>query len=274
MIEELHEEDYDWHEEQSQWMLEDLSSTASSFVQVNDTEGAGIATATDPTYVGEIAPKRNYMQHYPWWEINKKTEDEDYLVRTRMKKRSGEALLVDPGSPNNLVGDQWSMKQAAACREHGGTPPSYSQLNTPLEVGGVGTGTQSAHREVKHHVSFDNGTEAFYVAPELPNSSTPALLGQRSLKRNRTVLDCYNNRMYQVGPGGYKIALSLGSRTFDLEESHSGHLMLPCSSFKKNAHGKKPTQHMQTEEVEKADTTTKTTTVHIESEAEEVPIQM
>eukprot|EP00973_Karenia_brevis_P044642 6182743-Karenia_brevis.AAC.1 len=37
--------------------------------------------------------------------------------------------------------------------------------------------------------------------------------------------------MYQLGPGGYKIMLSPGTRTYELEESHAGHLMLPCSRF-------------------------------------------
>eukprot|EP00973_Karenia_brevis_P014846 2028045-Karenia_brevis.AAC.1 len=37
--------------------------------------------------------------------------------------------------------------------------------------------------------------------------------------------------MHQVGPGGYKILLSPGTRAYELEESHAGHLMLPCSRF-------------------------------------------
>eukprot|EP00973_Karenia_brevis_P018152 2492520-Karenia_brevis.AAC.1 len=48
--------------------------------------------------------------------------------------------------------------------------------------------------------------------------------------------------MHQVGPGGYKILLSPGTRTYELEESHTGHLMLPCSRFQ--GHPKQPTEFL------------------------------
>ena len=121
---------------------------------------------------------------------------------------------------------------AALSRAAGQQGPNYADMPTALEVGGVGTGSQVARREVSHHIQFDNGQRAVYKAPELPSSSVPALLGQSVLRKQRALLDCFNGRMFCVGPGGYRLHLSPGSQIHELERSPAGHLMLACSSFK------------------------------------------
>ena len=80
-----------------------------------------------------------------------------------------------------------------------------------------------------HHLSLGNGRIDKYVAPELPNSSTPALLGGDTLKELGAVIDPRNRKLFLWGPGGYEITLSPGSEAYDLEDSQKGHLMLPCS---------------------------------------------
>ena len=140
-------------------------------------------------------------------------------------------MLVDPGSPENLCGDEWSHRQQLAAQEAGRPLATYTELPRPLTVGGVGTGTQSATHAVRVQLGMPGGKEGTYEAPELPNSSTPALLGQKSLKRFRSLIDCYNKQLFHIGPGGYHLQLSPGSAQHQLEESHAGHLMLPCSEF-------------------------------------------
>jgi len=110
-------------------------------------------------------------------------------------------------------------------------------------MGGIGTGTQTAYQTGLHSIGLSDGTEAIFESPVLPNSGTPALLGQKSLKKMQAVLDCYNNKLYRIGPGGYKMQLSPGSVTYDLEESHSGHLMLPCSRFTRRPDQQQEVQH-------------------------------
>ena len=158
-------------------------------------------------------------------------DGEAFLVRTRMATAQGVALLVDPGSPENLCGDQWSNEMQQAALAANRQPIKYSDLARPLEVGGIGSGTQSAYKSGVHSIGLPDGTDANYESPILPNSGTPALLGQKSLKKMRCLLDCYTNKLYRLGPGGYKIELSPGSVCYPLEESHAGHLMLPCSRF-------------------------------------------
>ena len=183
---------------------------------------------------GETSMKSLSLFHFPWWRVDATENpgpDGHYLIRTRMKDKPGEALLVDPGSPENLCGDEWSKRQQEEARKAGRPNAVYTPLPRQLEVGGVGTGTQIATRSVKVHLGLQGGKEGTYEAPELPNSSTPALLGQRSLRKARTLLDCFNNKMYCIGSGGYRLHLSPGSEMYQLEESCAGHLMLPCSQF-------------------------------------------
>ena len=72
-----------------------------------------------------------------------------------------------------------------------------------------------------------------FQAPVLTESDVPALLGIRTLKTRRAVIDCFTGRMYLIGAGGYKLKLSPGSRELNLEASHSGHWLLPCTDWPK-----------------------------------------
>ena len=51
----------------------------------------------------------------------------------------------------------------------------------------------------------------------------------------RALIDVYNKRMMWIGPGGYKITLSPGSKVLPLENAPSGHLLLPCTEWQKAA---------------------------------------
>ena len=150
---------------------------------------------------------------FPWWRIEQleaaaPDADHSYLVKTRMKNKDGEALLVDPGSLGNLTGDEWSKRMAASAQRHGRAGPREIPLDNVLEVGGVGNGSQQAKVAHRHELMMEGGRPATYEAPVLPNSSVPALLGRSTLKAQRCLLDCYNNQLYRIGPGGYTLQLS------------------------------------------------------------------
>jgi hypothetical protein len=183
------------------------------------------------------SPERtSSLWNFPWWRIGATEEaTENYLVETRMKNREGEALLIDPGSPDNLCGDEWSERMRTAAVRAGRPNTTSFPMQNPLEVGGIGTGTQTATQKVVHRIGLANGREANYETPVLPRSGTPALLGQRSLRKLRALIDCFTGRLYFIGPGGYQIKVSPGSETHELVESHAGHLMLPCSEFQDNS---------------------------------------
>ena len=99
-----------------------------------------------------------------------------------------------------------------------------------MVISGIGTGSQDATHEVLHSVGLESGDD-LCRASELPNSSTPAILGQNSLDERRCIIDCKNHRMYEVGPGGYEIKLSPGSMMYPLKISKEAQLMLPCAEW-------------------------------------------
>ena len=146
----------------------------------------------------------------------------------------GAALLVDTGSPDNLCGDAFTKKVTEINLQVGRKPPEHVET-PPFRVGGVGNGTNTATKRVTTEIGIDHERNGMYTAPELPNSRVPGLLGRRSMKMNRVLIDCFNNRFFAIGQGGYVLKLSPGSTTADLQESEAGHLMLPCSNFAPNA---------------------------------------
>ena len=70
-----------------------------------------------------------------------------------------------------------------------------------------------------------------YKAPVLAGSPIPALWGLRSLQEHRALIDTFNNKLIEVGPGGYELKLSPGSIIHNLIRAPSGHLILPITEY-------------------------------------------
>ena len=158
-----------------------------------------------------------------------------YLVK--MAGRNDERLLVDPGSPDNLVGENWSWRMEQLSKQAGHGPAVRSAIPA-VTVGGVGKKAQSVTNKVVHRIALDSGEHGTYEAPEIKDSDVPALLGMRALTKHKALIDVGTRRLYFVGQGGYKLQLSPGSQVHDLVLSTNGHLMLPCSAFEKARQGK------------------------------------
>ena len=152
-----------------------------------------------------------------------------YLASVKLPH--GTSLLIDTGSPGNITSDGWSQDHAQELQRAGMPNPSYTERTKPMVCSGIGHGTQEAYYDVTHPICLGAGRLDQYVAPELPDARTPALLGQRSMKKLRCLIDTFTGKLFLVGPGGYEIRLSPGSEVHGLEESPAGHLMLPCSRF-------------------------------------------
>ncbi|CAK0883471.1 unnamed protein product, partial [Prorocentrum cordatum] len=163
-----------------------------------------------------------------------------FLEATRIDGK--ECLLIDPGAYDNLVGDRWVMRMAAlakrACLE-----PTQRRMDQSIGVEGVGTNAQIAKEEVTMPgaAKDERGKvhQISYKAPVVPDSDIPALWGKRSLKHNRAVVDMINNKLYLCGPGRVQFTPPPGALTFNLEDSRSGHLLLPISHFFGNGKDKK-----------------------------------
>jgi hypothetical protein len=84
---------------------------------------------------------------------------------------------------------------------------------------------------VRMPVAVSTGEMGTFSAPVIPNSNVPALLGMKTLKKWRAMIDVVEKKLYLMGPGSVKVTCPPGSRVYDLQESPSGHLMLPVSCF-------------------------------------------
>ena len=184
---------------------------------------------------------------YPSWvAVPTKSPDESaypvgesFAVKTRSNQPGQVSLLIDTGSPTNIMSSMFHDELQEAAQAHGVKGPQKRQRKQPLRIGGIGSGTQQADEDAKFNIGINQRLNRYesvlnfaeFAAPVLPNSDIPGIIGQNSLKQNRVILDCFNLRMYTIGPGDCAIEMPPGSEMYDLVESRDGHLMLPCDVF-------------------------------------------
>lgn len=125
--------------------------------------------------------------------------------------------LVDPGSVGNLGGDRWA-RDCARAAINAGRRPSENQRARPVNVTGVGHGSQECSHNCKLPVMlrrFDGPhTEGTFEAPIVPNSDLPGLLGLQSMRNARAVLDFTTLRLHLCGPADPTVQLHPGSESY------------------------------------------------------------
>ena len=177
------------------------------------------------------SPYRNF-ESFPWWA---------YSVLPRSPDFS--SILVDPGAYTNLVGEAWVQEMAAKCGEHN-LAPTQRRLANPLQVQGVGHGSQRAEYAVTMPVGFgcrQDGVETIarhhFEAPVITQGGRhlPALLGLKSLREKSAVLVMGQGEedLLLILPGeqGMNLQPSPGSVIYPLTTAPSGHLLLRCDRF-------------------------------------------
>ena len=130
--------------------------------------------------------------YYPIFKKNDQTAS--YLVKTELPD-GRLSIIVDPGAWTNLAGGNWirNMKDRAL---KNGRKHAQTQLQKPLEVQGVGQGIQKAiwnvHMPIAVKDQDGKHVENTFEVPALEGqdgASVPALLGMRSMRRKKAVLD-------------------------------------------------------------------------------------
>ena len=151
-----------------------------------------------------------------------------------------QGLLIDPGAWSNLAGEIWIQKMARKALD-AGLKVGQNKLDKPLNVAGVGNGTNNAQWETQVPIALNNAdgnvTMHAYNAPTVggEGKGLPALLGLQSMSRQNSVLEMAPGQEFLTlpGPGGYTINWSPGTTRHKLEKAPSGHLILPCDEYHK-----------------------------------------
>ena len=158
-----------------------------------------------------------------------------YHTETRLKDGRS-SLLLDIGSVGNLAGDEWVQNQARIAVHNKRKPEQYKR-ERPLNVSGVGNGSQSCTFNCKLPIAIQNKdgkfTKGTFDTPTVPKSMLPALLGLDSTRRCRGIIDTNTLVLYLCGPGDYDLSTSLppGTESIQCEIAPSGHMVIPCSDF-------------------------------------------
>ena len=152
-----------------------------------------------------------------------------FHARVRLPGMIREGMLVDCGAIDNLAGDQWVKRVESQGVSHGhGT---VWKSIPALSVEGVGSRESQITQQAICPVKVSPGPPSAFTTNVVSNSELPGLLGLRSLFEDKALIDVFNKKLVYVGQGGYKIVLSPGSKTMNLENAASGHLLLPCTEW-------------------------------------------
>ena len=156
-----------------------------------------------------------------------------YLNRTELAD-GRLAVLIDPGSWGNLAGQEW-VRQAAKLGTKHGLSSTQNKRAKPLNVSGVGTGEQQCTYDCNVPIALQTTDRrkilGNFNTPTLEGSNLPALLGLKSLKEKRAIIDFRDSTITFCGPDDTPLQYPTGSDTLQLHHAPSGHLMLPCGEF-------------------------------------------
>jgi hypothetical protein len=159
-----------------------------------------------------------------------------YHVQTRLAD-GRPAMIVDPGSVVNLCGGRWA-KEVAIAASRCGQKPTCERRRRPLEVSGVGTGSQSCEFDCKLPVAFQQAdgqavSVGSVATPTVSNSDLPGLRGLAALRKNRAILDFSIFKLHFCGPGDYDLHRGVppGADSFQREIAPSGRMVISCCEY-------------------------------------------
>ena len=181
----------------------------------------------------------------PWNPADNRPQPPGYYHAKTALSTGAPALLVDIGAWTN-VGGVDRGKEAALAAVQAGYTPKQSKMDCPLEIQGVGNGTQKGEYKATIPVAlmkedgeatlFDYEVPLIDKDPKVPHSTghqLPLIVGLKSLKAKRAVLELEDGKEMLTfpGPGGYTINWSPGTVRLPMSKAMSGHLMVSCAHY-------------------------------------------
>ena len=175
---------------------------------------------------------------FPFWPVGSVdgvAEGLSYHAATQLA--SGRlSFIVDPGAWTNLVGKSLARRLCAAALA-AGHKPTQSPMSKPLEVAGVGNGSQRCNFKMSCPIAVPNadGSASLHTMTvpivEGTGEDLPGLLGLRTLEQQSAILDVGGRQLIFPGLGGVKFDLPPGSVSVPLEKAPSGHLVMTVDAY-------------------------------------------
>jgi hypothetical protein len=168
-------------------------------------------------------------------------QPEGYYHASTQLPNGQPSILVDVGAWTNLSGSNSSRRMAMEAVAAGHKVEQW-KMATPLNIAGVGSGTQECKWETKIPICVEDAggetaTVHHFETPTVEGTGEdlPSLLGLHSISSKEGVLETGSGkeRLSFPGPGGYQIIWSPGTQHFPLKSAPSGHLVIPLGDFAK-----------------------------------------
>ena len=176
---------------------------------------------------------------FPWWPSSTNATASSAAYHSTTQLADGRlSLIVDPGAWTNLMGAKLARELTKRALRHGHTP-AQEKMPVPLNVSGVGNGSQQCRFQVRCPIAIphSDGQARLHSLEspivEGPGEDLPGLLGLRTLETLRAIMDTGNRILYIPGPGDVQIILPPGSQAIPLEKAPSGHLVMPIDNFER-----------------------------------------
>ena len=198
-----------------------------------------------------MTPSMSYVIHnLPHATMNSETTPQTTSTNTleQITEIPGRLpLLLDTGSVNNLAGREWVTRAIQLATEAAQPEIENITREKPLEISGVGTNSLQCRTDVRLPITIQDihgenfsytFTAPVIVEPSSTFTQLPALLGSEALIQLGAILDFRSMRAHFAGPididgrdaDTYTEDLPTGARTFELQQTSTGHVMRPCIS--------------------------------------------
>ncbi len=146
-----------------------------------------------------------------------------------------DGLLVDTGARRNLTGRNLVDRQSCTAQRHG-YKTTWTTLDQPRRMSGVGKGAQIAHRAATIHGVVGEGDQISYSAPVLEEegAEVPALYGLDPMAARNTYVGTRTGRLHMIPEGkDDEIIWPKGTRVIECKKARPGHWMIPISRWHK-----------------------------------------
>ena len=202
----------------------------------------------DENWFGPQFDRMDETATFPWWpnywapSVDLTPGHPELHFHTATQLRNGRiSLIVDCGAWTNLLGLDLAVQLGLVAQQNG-IETTERELPRPLNVSGVGNGSQTCWWELSLPIAVPDGsggsTMHRLTTPIVEGDEgkrLPGLLGLRSMEQLNAILDTGKRELIIPGPGGVTIEVSAGSIRIPLEKAPSGHFVMQVDAYEQLA---------------------------------------